>query len=109
MISANEVQSLRAAVISLEALPAAHPSTMDDGQWLDDRADASRLIPRLLLCLSERDRDVVIRRHGLFGETPMSLREIGAKIGLAAETVRQIEQRALRKMRAAMVRADQKT
>jgi RNA polymerase sigma factor (sigma-70 family) len=54
----------------------------------------------LLSGLSERERNVLRWRFGLDGES-MSLREISARLGVSAERVRQLESRALGKLRAA--------
>jgi RNA polymerase sigma factor (sigma-70 family) len=56
---------------------------------------------RLLSGLSERERMVLRARFGL-GQREQTLREIAAGLGLSAERVRQIEQRALGKLRAAV-------
>lgn len=49
--------------------------------------------------LSDRERQVIITRYGLDGSTGLTLREIGEHIGLSRERVRQIERRALRKLK----------
>jgi RNA polymerase sigma factor (sigma-70 family) len=54
----------------------------------------------LLSGLSEREREVLRARYGLDGEA-QSLAEIGSRLGVSSERVRQLEQRALGKLRAA--------
>ncbi len=54
----------------------------------------------LLSRLTDRERDVVRARFG-FGTPPKRLAEIGEQLGVSAERVRQIEERALAKLRQA--------
>ena len=56
--------------------------------------------PGLLAALSPRDRLVVERRFGI-GCEPQTLSQIGRDLGITKERVRQIEKRAMAKLRAA--------
>jgi RNA polymerase sigma factor (sigma-70 family) len=58
-------------------------------------------LPELLERLDDRERTIVCRRFGLNGPE-QTLRELGEDFGISAERVRQVEQRALGKLRAAM-------
>ena len=57
---------------------------------------------RAIQKLPERDRQVVVLRYGLAGEEPTTLEEIGRRLGLTRERVRQIEVRAFEKLQKAM-------
>ena len=53
----------------------------------------------LLDVLSDKERDIIIKRNGLDGNEAMSLKEIGEGYSLTKERIRQIEKRALMKLR----------
>lgn len=55
-------------------------------------------ISKILQELDMRERRVIEYRFGLNGNTPMTLQEIGDMWGITRERVRQIEQKALRKL-----------
>ncbi len=56
-------------------------------------------LEQLLADLNGREAEVIRQRFGLDGETPRTLHEIGAGMELSRERVRQIESRALLKLR----------
>jgi RNA polymerase primary sigma factor len=56
-------------------------------------------IERSLHTLSAREADVVRLYYGLSGENPMTLEEIGERFGLTRERVRQIKEKALRRLK----------
>lgn len=66
----------------------------------DDDLNAS--IDMWLSELSEKQREVVVRRFGLRGHETNTLEEVGREIGLTRERVRQIQVEALRRMREIM-------
>jgi RNA polymerase primary sigma factor len=69
----------------------------DDGEPLDELhvSLVEETLRRVVGELPERERTIVVLRYGLGGEEPLTLREIGARVGLTAERVRQIERGAL--------------
>jgi RNA polymerase sigma factor (sigma-70 family) len=77
----------------------AGPLAADAYEQLLDHAEIEQ-IRALLGSLNDRERMILLARYGLDG-AEQSLREVGERIGLSAERVRQIEQRALGKLRAA--------
>jgi RNA polymerase sigma factor (sigma-70 family) len=62
-----------------------------------------RSLGELLGVLPLRERRVIAERFGLEGEPPRRLQAIGERIGLSRERVRQIEQKALQRLRSLAV------
>lgn len=71
----------------------------------DERCMASEERHRVRACLDqldEREAAVIRLRFGLGQNTPMSLQQIGDRLGLTRERIRQIEADALRRLRSMM-------
>ncbi len=58
----------------------------------------SQALARALAALAERERHVLALRYGLADHEPKTLEEIGRRLGLTRERVRQIEVEALRRL-----------
>lgn len=56
--------------------------------------------------LDDRERDIVESRFGLRGEEPKTLTEIGQRLGVTRERIRQIQNQALEKLRASILRRE---
>jgi len=56
-------------------------------------------LERALSTLAERERMILALRFGLTGEEPMTLERIGERFGLTRERIRQLEAKALAKLR----------
>jgi RNA polymerase primary sigma factor len=72
-----------------------------DGPLPDEEVEVSlrcQALAEALGALAERERKVLILRYGLVDEEPKTLEEIGRRLGLTRERVRQIETEALKRM-----------
>ena len=58
----------------------------------------SQALSAALLSLQERERQVLVLRYGLDDSEPKTLEEIGRRLGLTSERVRQIELESLRRL-----------
>jgi RNA polymerase primary sigma factor len=67
-----------------------------DQQFFDDYEKAK--IRELLESISEREAKVLRMRYGLDDDSPMTLEQIGERLGLTRERIRQIENEALSKL-----------
>ena len=76
------------------------PNTAANGNFIHEDIEKS------LAILNERERCVIIKRFGLDGSDPMTLEDIGKIYGITRERVRQIESRAMRKLKTPKIRKE---
>jgi RNA polymerase primary sigma factor/RNA polymerase sigma factor len=82
-------------------------STQDDrsDQFEQETSQTQRewQVEKILGRLDEREQKIIIRRFGLQrGQEPLTLKQVGAELGVTKERIRQIEARALSKLRKAV-------
>ena len=70
--------------------------TPDDGLMMDS---LRKEVQRALSTLTQREADVVCLYFGLDGQQSLTLEEIGEKFNLTRERVRQIKEKAIRRLR----------
>jgi len=61
--------------------------------------DLKYLIEKVFSILSQREKEVLMKRYGINEEKPKSLEEVGKEFAVSRERVRQIEMRAMRKLK----------
>jgi len=105
----REILKLAKMPLSLET-PIGEDGDSDLGDFVEDRATmppaevASRellkaQLGKMLSELSERERRVLLLRFGLEDDRPRTLEEVGKEFNVTRERIRQIEAKALRKLR----------
>lgn len=67
-----------------------------------EQEQRERQVSQILDNLDDREQKIIISRFGLdYSQEPQTLKEVGAELGVTKERIRQIEARALSKLRAA--------
>lgn len=70
-----------------------------DPEEVTEKRSLTEDIDKVLECLTEREREIIILRFGLHGGEAMTLESIGDIKQVTRERIRQIEQKALNKLR----------
>ena len=63
-------------------------------------------LSELLDVLGDRERKIIFERYGLDGDKPKTLEEIGKKLGVTRERIRQLQNIALVKLRKALAKRE---
>jgi len=64
------------------------------------------LLKEVFATLTPREKTVLAMRYGLEDDTPKTLEEIGGQFGVTRERIRQIQNEALKKLRAKVRKKD---
>lgn len=99
VISASQSSGRAISLDVLSSVSDSIPDTRTEKpeQEVFDRAEKER-IRKLLDAIDDREAKVLNLRYGLGDNTPMTLEQVGEKLGLTRERVRQIERDALKKL-----------
>jgi RNA polymerase sigma factor (sigma-70 family) len=111
-LTAQRVREVREAMQELVSLdrPIGEDGDATMGDMIADRSsidpvstalegDALTQIDQALAGLEDRERTILMLRFGIGGEEPKTLEEIGEHFGLTRERIRQMQNRALAKLR----------
>jgi RNA polymerase primary sigma factor/RNA polymerase sigma factor len=90
-----------------EMLATTEDSRMGEHDQESAQIQRKSLVARMLRLLNEREQEIVACRFGLTGgQEPMTLKQVGATMGVTKERIRQIQSRAMDKMRRAAEEAN---
>jgi len=75
-----------------------HPNPVSPEVSISNQ-DLSKILNRMLKQLSPREQTILRVRFGLDNDNPLSLKEVGEKLGVSRERIRQIQRQALNRLR----------
>lgn len=71
----------------------------DAVDYMELQNNIRRLLVYLEECLTDREREIILLRYGLYGRKAVTQNEIGAALGISRSYVSRIEKKALQKLR----------
>lgn len=80
----------------MDVLEQEQPDMIDEMEMRNRRERLNRLME---LCLTDREKEILIKRYGLNGAEEVTQSEIGEKLGISRSYVSRIEKKALQKLR----------
>ncbi|MBI4729319.1 MAG: sigma-70 family RNA polymerase sigma factor [Acidobacteria bacterium] len=109
VVRVRELRGLAANLLSLET-PVGEAGEATLGEFVPDETASVQFdevlsvigreeLERVLSTLTGRERTILALRFGLTGEEPLTLEEVGRRFGLTRERIRQLEAKALAKLR----------
>jgi RNA polymerase primary sigma factor len=88
-----------------ELMPVAEDVRTDQHEVELAQSQRENAVERILRRLDKREQEIITCRFGLRrGQEPLTLKQVGAVLGVTKERIRQIEARALNKLRQAVVK-----
>lgn len=73
---------------------------LDAVEYMELQSNIRKLFRFLDECLTDREREIILLRYGLYGHKAVTQNEIGAALGISRSYVSRIEKKALQKLRA---------
>ena len=98
--SLNQPASIEGSAEKIDLLPDDSPNQEEVFAETEEREYIQMLVRQALTTLDDRERRIIEKRFLL--DEPMTLEEIGAEFGVSRERIRQLELRAVNKLRTAL-------